>query len=83
MMKEMVQQRGGTVYGMDDRYMSVHKWIFINIIALLLNIRYCIDNGAMIAWAGMEAFKTQPPTPFEETWCTQRYDTSFMRVHHD
>jgi hypothetical protein len=34
--------------------------------------RYCIDNGAMIAWTGMLMFKSGITTPMEDTWCTQR-----------
>jgi N6-L-threonylcarbamoyladenine synthase len=34
--------------------------------------RFCIDNGAMIAQAGMEMFKAGMITPWEETFCTQR-----------
>ena len=51
----MVEQRGGRMYGMDDRY--------------------CVDNGAMIAWPGILAYKAGLVTPFEETTCTQRYRT--------
>lgn len=35
--------------------------------------RYCIDNGAMIAWAGLLMFRTGITTPLEQTTCTQRY----------
>lgn len=55
MLKQMVEQRGGEMYGMDDRY--------------------CIDNGAMIAWPGILAYKHGLTTPLEETTCTQRYRT--------
>jgi N6-L-threonylcarbamoyladenine synthase len=34
--------------------------------------RYCIDNGAMIAWTGLLMLQHGPPTPLEDTWCTQR-----------
>ncbi|TPX54115.1 hypothetical protein PhCBS80983_g06046 [Powellomyces hirtus] len=34
--------------------------------------RFCIDNGLMIAQAGLLAFKTGHVTPLEDTWCTQR-----------
>ena len=37
--------------------------------------RYCIDNGAMIAWAGLEMFRSGITTPLEETTVTQRYRT--------
>lgn len=37
--------------------------------------RYCIDNGAMIAWPGMLALGCGLTTPLEESTCTQRYRT--------
>jgi len=37
--------------------------------------RFCIDNGAMIAVAGLEMFKAGVTTPWEETNCRQRYRT--------
>ncbi|XP_062509193.1 tRNA N6-adenosine threonylcarbamoyltransferase-like [Corticium candelabrum] len=42
--------------------------------------RYCIDNGAMIAQAGWEMFKTGQITKLEDTWCTQRYRTDEVEV---
>ncbi|CAL5227104.1 g10010 [Coccomyxa viridis] len=42
--------------------------------------RYCIDNGAMIAWPGLLAFKNGQVTPFEETTCTQRFRTDDVLV---
>merc|ERR1719394_1989748 len=37
------------------------------------DMRFCIDNGAMIAQAGLEMFKSGITTPLEETSCTQRF----------
>jgi N6-L-threonylcarbamoyladenine synthase len=34
--------------------------------------RYCIDNGLMIAHAGLEMFKQGQTTPLQESTCTQR-----------
>ena len=42
--------------------------------------RYCIDNGAMIAWPGLLAFKQGQVTAFEETICTQRFRTDDVLV---
>ena len=42
--------------------------------------RYCIDNGAMIAWPGLLAFKAGQTTPLEETTCTQRFRTDEVLV---
>ncbi|GFR20873.1 probable tRNA N6-adenosine threonylcarbamoyltransferase [Trichonephila clavata] len=42
--------------------------------------RYCIDNGAMIAQAGWEMFRSGQVTDFEDTTCTQRYRTDEVDV---
>lgn len=42
--------------------------------------RYCIDNGLMIAHAGMEMYKTGSETPIEESICTQRFRTDQVYV---
>ena len=34
--------------------------------------RFCIDNGAMIAQAGSEMFRSGYLTKWEDTFCTQR-----------
>ena len=36
------------------------------------DMRFCIDNGAMIAQAGVEMFRAGQTTPLEDTWVTQR-----------
>ncbi|KAK3603832.1 hypothetical protein CHS0354_042838 [Potamilus streckersoni] len=42
--------------------------------------RFCIDNGAMIAQAGWEMFRTGQTTPLQETTCTQRFRTDEVEV---
>ena len=42
--------------------------------------RYCIDNGAMIAQAGILALQFGETTAMEDTWCTQRYRTDSSRI---
>lgn len=42
--------------------------------------RYCIDNGAMIAWAGYLMYKSNIVTPFNESTVTQRYRTDQVDV---
>jgi len=44
------------------------------------DMRFCIDNGAMIAQAGWEMFKSGQTTKFEDTTCTQRYRTDEVQV---
>lgn len=42
--------------------------------------RFCIDNGIMIAQAGLLAFKTGFTTPLEKSQCTQRFRTDDVFV---
>ncbi|KAI8059452.1 Gcp-like domain-containing protein [Gongronella butleri] len=41
---------------------------------------FCIDNGIMIAHAGMLAYKTGFTTPLEESTCTQRFRTDEVYI---
>ena len=41
---------------------------------------FCIDNGLMIAQAGMLMFKTGGVSDMRDTWCTQRYRTDEVLV---
>eukprot|EP01053_Blabericola_migrator_P013346 Blabericola_migrator_1__13345@NODE_941_length_5958_cov_318_391445_g653_i0_p2_GENE_NODE_941_length_5958_cov_318_391445_g653_i0NODE_941_length_5958_cov_318_391445_g653_i0_p2_ORF_typecomplete_len358_score54_76Peptidase_M22/PF00814_25/1_3e75Carbam_trans_N/PF02543_15/7_8e07BcrAD_BadFG/PF01869_20/0_47BcrAD_BadFG/PF01869_20/2_5e02_NODE_941_length_5958_cov_318_391445_g653_i047295802 len=42
--------------------------------------RYCIDNGAMIAYTGLLQYVHGGPTPFEEATITQRFRTDEVLV---
>lgn len=42
--------------------------------------RYCIDNGAMIAWPGLLALQSGSVTPLEESTCTQRFRTDDVYI---
>jgi N6-L-threonylcarbamoyladenine synthase len=42
--------------------------------------RYCIDNGAMIAQAGILALQFGETTKLEDTWCTQRFRTDQVKT---
>jgi N6-L-threonylcarbamoyladenine synthase len=42
--------------------------------------RYCIDNGAMIAQAGIFALQFGETTALADTWCTQRYRTDQVKT---
>ncbi|KAI9501879.1 putative tRNA threonylcarbamoyladenosine biosynthesis protein kae1 [Coemansia spiralis] len=44
------------------------------------DMRYCIDNGIMIAQAGALAFARGFTTPIEESWITQRFRTDQVHV---
>eukprot|EP01132_Coremiostelium_polycephalum_P010939 gene10939-13398_t len=60
MIHQMVSQRGGQSFAIDERY--------------------CIDNGAMIAWAGYLIYKHNQITPLSETTTTQRFRTDQVDV---
>ncbi|TRY58915.1 hypothetical protein DNTS_003122 [Danionella cerebrum] len=42
--------------------------------------RFCIDNGAMIAQAGWEMFRSGHVTELSDSWITQRYRTDEVEV---
>lgn len=42
--------------------------------------RYCVDNGAMIAQAGIFSYQMGLVTPLSEATCTQRYRTDAMEI---
>ncbi|XP_063976722.1 probable tRNA N6-adenosine threonylcarbamoyltransferase [Diachasmimorpha longicaudata] len=42
--------------------------------------RFCIDNGVMIAVAGLLQFNHGKPTPWRETTCSQRYRTDDVLI---
>eukprot|EP00127_Corallochytrium_limacisporum_P000843 Clim_evm19s26 gene=Clim_evmTU19s26 len=44
------------------------------------DMRFCIDNGAMIAWAGLEEYCSGQATAIEDTWITQRFRTDDVYV---
>ena len=44
------------------------------------DMRFCIDNGAMIAQAGWEMFRVGMKTEWDETGITQRYRTDDVKV---
>ncbi|KAG8462685.1 hypothetical protein KFE25_004661 [Diacronema lutheri] len=44
--------------------------------------RYCVDNGAMIAWTGMVDYARSGRAPeWAELYCTQRFRTDEVHVH--
>lgn len=42
--------------------------------------RYCIDNGLMIAQAGLEAFNSGTRMNWNDSTCTQRYRTDDVLI---
>lgn len=51
--------------------LTINKICYLTFLSIIL--RFCIDNGAMIAQAGWEMFRAGHVTPLEESTCTQRY----------
>lgn len=45
-----------------------------------MDARYCVDNGCMIAQAGIFAFQMGQTTPLHEATCTQRFRTDAMEI---
>ena len=45
-----------------------------------MDSRYCIDNGAMIAQAGIFALQFGQQTKLEDSRCTQRYRTDAVKT---
>ena len=78
MMMEMVTERNGIVYAIDERYPYYYGGRRCEIPFSL--VRYCIDNGLMIAHAGLEMFRTGHTLPIEESTCTQRFRTDEVYV---
>jgi N6-L-threonylcarbamoyladenine synthase len=52
-----------------------------NAILFATDDRFCIDNGAMIAQAGYEMFKSNMLTPWKETTVTQRFRTDEVEIN--
>ena len=72
MMRIMAQERCGQVFATDERrvfssWIAAYKWMVD---------RFCIDNGIMIAQAGLLAYRMGQTTPLAESKCTQRWDES-------
>lgn len=77
MMKIMMSERGGTLFATDDRYwyesFLLNKKKKATQITYFRFPRISIDNGAMIAWTGLLAFRsTGKGADLKDTWCTQR-----------
>ncbi|KAL6121101.1 hypothetical protein NUSPORA_02040 [Nucleospora cyclopteri] len=60
MLKDMVEQRNGILYAMDERF--------------------CIDNGAMIAYTGYLMYKSGVIIEFDQCNVTQRFRTDSVHI---
>ena len=75
MMGVMARERGGNVFATDERYAAVISTFFgiVNDVLRPHNsTRFCIDNGIMIAQAGLLSFRMGFETPLTKSTCTQR-----------
>ncbi|KAI9850680.1 MAG: putative tRNA threonylcarbamoyladenosine biosynthesis protein kae1 [Thelocarpon superellum] len=77
MMGLMARDRGGSVFATDERYASV---VMDKQFTGSQEGRFCIDNGIMIAHAGLLAYQTGYRTPLEDSTCTQRFRTDEVLV---
>lgn len=75
MMGIMASERDGQVFATDERRASICFQFFIEEAWLTGHLfsRFCIDNGIMIAQAGLLSFRMGFQTPLAKTQCTQRY----------
>jgi N6-L-threonylcarbamoyladenine synthase len=71
MMGIMAQERGGRVFATDERY-AILFVILTRREAHFDNVRFCIDNGIMIAQAGLLSYRMGYHTPLTKSTCTQR-----------
>lgn len=68
MMGIMAEERGGSVFATDERSDSPKLYRCSNKVIT----RFCIDNGIMIAQAGLLEFRMGQITPMVKSTCTQR-----------
>ena len=70
----MARERGGNVFATDERYVT-HlpiRLASLFISEVIHDHRFCIDNGIMIAQAGLLSFRMGFETPLAKSTCTQR-----------
>jgi N6-L-threonylcarbamoyladenine synthase len=67
----MAKERGGSVFATDERYVQA-ALLTQSVVSSLKVLRFCIDNGIMIAQAGLLSYRMGHETPLEKTSCTQR-----------
>jgi N6-L-threonylcarbamoyladenine synthase len=69
MMGIMAEERGGKVFATDERSVV---FVFQLPSAAELGCSFCIDNGIMIAQAGLLSFRMGQTTTLKDSTCTQR-----------
>ncbi len=75
----MAKERGGNVFATDERYaapsaiLTPSLFIEMCLSCMLYTVRFCIDNGIMIAQAGLLSYRMGFETPLTKSTCTQRW----------
>lgn len=67
----MAQERRGQVFATDERLRDIA--LLLTVVLTHFTNRFCIDNGIMIAQAGLLGFRMGHETVLAESTCTQRY----------
>ncbi|KAI7865906.1 glycoprotease family-domain-containing protein [Spinellus fusiger] len=71
---------GGVACNVRLQEMMAHMAMERGAIVCATDERFCIDNGIMIAHAGLLSYQTGFTTPLEESTCTQRFRTDQVHV---
>ena len=72
MMGIMAEERGGKVFATDERWVSISVTLHCTRPDGSPRGRFCIDNGIMIAQAGLLSYRMGFQTPLAKSTCTQR-----------
>jgi len=72
----MAKERGGMVFATDERCAYSAATLY----RCSYCCRFCIDNGIMIAQAGLLGFRMGFETTLAESTCTQRFRTDEVLV---
>jgi hypothetical protein len=77
MMGIMTQERGGLVFATDERFVfeALMTWSSYS-----RTRSFCIDNGIMIAQAGLLSYRMGFQTPLAKSTCTQRLAPRYYGV---
>lgn len=67
----MASERNGRVFATDERYALSSIWS-VPVILIISTNSFCIDNGIMIAQAGLLAHRMGQRTPLSKSTVTQR-----------
>lgn len=68
----MAKERGGQVFATDERLADLPSIQDTSSDISPFHIRFCIDNGIMIAQAGLLSYRMGQETPLVKSTCTQR-----------